>query len=48
MCEKCLEIDEKIERYRRLAKQISDPMANEQAERLIADLKAKKDSFHPK
>jgi hypothetical protein len=47
MCERCIEIESKIERYRRLVRQIADPLTNEQAVQLIADLEAEKDTLHP-
>jgi hypothetical protein len=47
MCEKCQEIDRKIERYRTLGKQVSDPMTHEEAEKLIERLKAEKAALHP-
>ena len=47
MCEKCIAIDEKIKRYRRLGAQVSDPITNEQAKKLIEDLKVEKVALHP-
>jgi hypothetical protein len=47
MCEKCQEIDRKIERYRTLAKQVSDPMTHEEAKKLIDKFEAEKGALHP-
>jgi hypothetical protein len=46
MCEKCAELDVKIERYRRLASQVTDPMTTERAATLIAEIKAQKAALH--
>jgi hypothetical protein len=48
MCERCDEIDKKIERYRRLARSIIDQPALEGIDRLIAALEETKVSFHSK
>jgi hypothetical protein len=47
MCEQCVEIDQMIERYRRITKAINDSLTVERAKELIADLKAKKAALHP-
>jgi hypothetical protein len=47
MCEKCLEIDEKIERYRSILRSIRDEATVDGAEKLIADLEAQKAALHP-
>jgi hypothetical protein len=47
MCEQCVEIDETIERYRRITRSISDDLVLERAEQLIAALKARKAELHP-
>jgi len=47
MCEKCVEIDEKVERYRWLSKSILDPITIERIEELIARLQAQKEALHP-
>lgn len=46
MCERCAEIDGKIQRYRNLIKWIPDPTTYEEAQRLIQDLMAKKAALH--
>jgi hypothetical protein len=48
MCDKCIEIDEKIEHYRELASSVSDQRTSEGVAELIADLQAQKDTLHPK
>jgi hypothetical protein len=47
MCEKCVELDEKIERYRLIKSNIADQALNDAADRLIAEMEAEKDSLHP-
>jgi hypothetical protein len=47
MCEKCVEIDKTIERYRRILLAISDPITIDRTKDLIADLQAQKAAFHP-
>jgi hypothetical protein len=47
VCTHCDEIDERIARYRDLAKHVSDKAAVESIDRLIADLEAKKLAWHP-
>jgi hypothetical protein len=48
MCEKCTEIDQKIDHYRVLAARLLDQLTLERIEVLIADLLASKDLLHPK
>jgi hypothetical protein len=48
MCEKCIEIDREIARYRRLKAQVVDAQASLAADLLIAKLEAKKEALHPK
>jgi hypothetical protein len=47
MCDKCVEINKKIEHYRRLVALITDQLTNERVAELIADMEAQKASFHP-
>ena len=47
MCEKCVELDEKIERYRRITLSIVDPVTIDRAKELIADMEAQKIALHP-
>jgi hypothetical protein len=47
MCDKCDELDKKIEHYRRIRLSIGDPVTIERIEALIADLQAQKATLHP-
>jgi hypothetical protein len=47
MCDKCVEIDRTIERYRRIERTINDDLTIASVKKLIADLEAQKASFHP-
>ena len=47
MCEKCVEIDEKIERYGHLASRLLDSSMIEAIEAAIVDVLALKVQFHP-
>jgi hypothetical protein len=47
MCERCIEIDIKIERYSRMAKMINDKTALQAIDTLVAGLEAQKLAFHP-
>ncbi len=47
MCEKCIEIDQKIERYRRIQQFILDPYTVDQTKELVAELEAQKAALHP-
>jgi hypothetical protein len=47
MCENCVEIDGKVERYRSLASRLLDSSMIEGIEALIAELLALKQQLHP-
>jgi hypothetical protein len=47
MCEKCVEIDAKIERYRNIVRSIADQPTVDGTKALIADLEAQKAVLHP-
>jgi hypothetical protein len=47
VCEKCLEIDKNIERYRRIHLRIGDLATVDRTKQLIADLKLRKAALHP-
>jgi hypothetical protein len=47
MCEKCVELDEKIEHYGELSRWISDQKTIEQFKLFIEKLRAKKAALHP-
>jgi hypothetical protein len=46
MCEKCVEIDKAIERFRQVSWSICDQLTVERAKEVIADLEAKKATLH--
>lgn len=46
MCEKCVEIDKTIARYRRIRDRILDEVVATQATRLILELEADKAALH--
>jgi hypothetical protein len=48
MCEKCVEIDRVIERYRQLQRTILDQVTVDRAKSLIIELRAQKIALHPK
>jgi len=47
MCDKCVEIDRTIERYRRISLSIGDQLTVDRAKQLIADLRVQKAALHP-
>ena len=47
MCEKCVEIDEKVDRYRWLLTRVNDDIARLGIGELIAELIVKKEELHP-
>ena len=47
MCDKCLQLDEKVEHYRRVKSRINDQLANEGLEKLIEEMLAQKIALHP-
>jgi hypothetical protein len=47
MCDKCVELDKKIEHYRRFQRAIDDRQMIDGAEKLIAKLEAEKAALHP-
>jgi hypothetical protein len=47
MCEKCVEIDKNIERYRRIQRTIGDQATIDRTKELIAELVAQKAELHP-
>jgi hypothetical protein len=48
MCEKCIEIDEKIEHYQHLSSGITDQPLLDGIKELIERMKAQKAALHPK
>jgi hypothetical protein len=47
MCDKCLELDSKIEHYRRISGSILDEVMINRLNELIAKLEAEKMALHP-
>ena len=47
MCDKCAQLDKKIEHYRRLLLGIGDQLTVDRIKQLIADLRAQKAALHP-
>ena len=47
MCDKCQELEKKIDRYRRLAFSINDRLTNDRFNQLIEDAEAEKVKLHP-
>jgi hypothetical protein len=47
MCEKCVEIDQTIARYKSLKRQTADQIGDRAADELIVRLEAEKLALHP-
>jgi hypothetical protein len=47
MCDKCTELDGKIEHYERIAASISDQLTIDRIKELVEQLKAQKAALHP-
>ena len=47
MCDKCKELDDKIEHYRRIAASINDQLTIDRIGELVARLEAEKAALHP-
>jgi hypothetical protein len=47
MCEKCAEIDKRIERFQRIVDRFTDPQMVEALTSTIAELEAQKAALHP-
>jgi hypothetical protein len=47
MCEKCVEIDERIRRLKRIAAQSLDPATLKAANQLIGEMEVLKKALHP-
>ena len=47
MCDKCTELDDKIEQYRRIASSIGDQFTVDRIKVVIAELEAQKAALHP-
>ena len=47
MCDKCVELDGKIEHYERMSSRITDQPTLDGIKELIAKMKAQKSALHP-
>jgi hypothetical protein len=47
MCDKCTELDKKIEHYRRILLSIGDEITVDQIKAMIGDMHAQKAALHP-
>ena len=47
MCERCVEIDKKIEHYRFMASRMTDQPTLDGIKKLIEDMKAERTALHP-
>ena len=47
MCEKCVELDGKIEHYQKLSSLLTDQRTLEAIKQLIAQMEAEKQALHP-
>ena len=47
MCDKCVELDDKIDHYQRIASKITDQLTIDRIKELIAQLESQKAAFHP-
>ena len=47
MCDKCIQLDKKIEHYERLASGIADELTLERLRELVREMKAQKTALHP-
>ena len=47
MCDKCTELDKKIEHYRSVIAMVSDPLTVERVGELIKEMQVQKAQLHP-
>ena len=47
MCDKCVELDKKIERYRRVSSSLADQITIDRVKALIDELQTQKVELHP-
>ena len=47
MCDKCIELDVKVEHYQQLSSRITNQQTLDGIKKLIADLQAQKTALHP-
>jgi hypothetical protein len=47
MCDKCVELDNKMNHYQRLASSIDDPKTRDGIKQLVEQIEAEKAALHP-
>ena len=47
MCDKCIELDDKIEHYERISVSINDQLTIDRIKELVEQMKAQKAALHP-
>jgi hypothetical protein len=47
MCDKCIELDDKIEHYERISVSINDQVTIDRIKKLVEQMKAQKAALHP-
>jgi hypothetical protein len=47
MCDKCIQLDKKIEHYERLASGIADELTRERLRNSVQEMRAQKTALHP-
>ena len=47
MCDKCIDIDKAIERFRQVQRTILDQLTVDRAKAMVAELEARKAALHP-
>jgi hypothetical protein len=47
MCDKCVELDEKIQHYERIRSSINDQLTADRIKELVGQLQAQKAALHP-
>jgi hypothetical protein len=47
MCDRCVEVDDKINHYKRIAASITDQTTLDRIKQVVAEMKAEKASLHP-
>ena len=47
MCDQCVELDKKIEHYKRLGRAVSDQLTLDRIKQLVEQMKALKATLHP-
>jgi hypothetical protein len=47
MCEKCVELDDKIQHYERIRSAISDQLTVDRIRELVEQMRAQKAALHP-